>query len=61
MLMFTKQYPKFKRKHPGGNTYDITLMPEKKRASHKFGNMGDDDSNSDTDSHSHSDSNPDSD
>ncbi|PQE32715.1 SAP domain-containing isoform 1 protein [Rutstroemia sp. NJR-2017a WRK4] len=54
-------YPKFKRKHPGGNTYDITLMPEKKRASHKFGNMGDDDSNSDTDSHSHSDSNPDSD
>jgi D-alanyl-D-alanine dipeptidase len=55
------QYPKFKKNHQGGNTYDITLMSEKKRAPYKFGNKADDESNSDTDSHSHSDSNPDSD
>ncbi|PQE18140.1 SAP domain-containing isoform 2 protein [Rutstroemia sp. NJR-2017a BBW] len=44
------EYPKFKEEHPGGNRYGITLMPEKKRASHKFGNMGGNDSNLDTDS-----------
>ena len=34
-----RQFPKFKRSHPGGHRYDITKMSKAEKAQYEFGHM----------------------
>jgi hypothetical protein len=37
-----RQFPKFKRNHPGGHKYDITKMSKAKKDQYMVGNMSED-------------------